>query len=145
MHENELFGDNKCTNNEFKTKGGIISSYNYPPNTKSNNQSTTSLISRLCSAEPFIGKNSPNSERFSIRKKLSETLFSLKRPPTHTLSSSLIELAPSSSILQNATNSILDKFSAKKLLQNKCSSNESLNKWVPFNFLTFLNKFSFCV
>uniref|UniRef100_A0A915P6R6 Dual specificity tyrosine-phosphorylation-regulated kinase mbk-2 n=1 Tax=Meloidogyne floridensis TaxID=298350 RepID=A0A915P6R6_9BILA len=124
MHENELFGDNKCI---------ISTSYNYP--NKSNNQSTTSLISRLCSAEPFIGKNSPNSERFSIRKKLSETLFSLKRPPTHTLSSSLIELAPSSSILQNATNSILDKFSAKKLLNNKCSSNESLNRDIPSSFL----------
>jgi len=24
MHENELFGDNKCTNNELKTKGNLI-------------------------------------------------------------------------------------------------------------------------
>lgn len=100
-----------------------------------NSSSAFSLISRLCSA------NSQDSlgGRFSIRKKLSETLFSSARktPPQHTLSSSLIELAAPPSVTSSASaapetaNPLLDRFTAKKY-NDKYSSHESLRLFRGF-------------
>uniref|UniRef100_A0A914I963 Dual specificity tyrosine-phosphorylation-regulated kinase mbk-2 n=1 Tax=Globodera rostochiensis TaxID=31243 RepID=A0A914I963_GLORO len=96
----------------ISTSGGIDrnATFNTNNSTTNSNYSALSLISHLCSAD------SPTAAgRFSIKKKLSETLFS-SRSPRHTLSSSAIDLAAPT---------LLSKFTAKRN-NEKCSSQESL-------------------
>ncbi|KAL3110193.1 hypothetical protein niasHT_015796 [Heterodera trifolii] len=82
-----------------------------------NSTTTTSNCSALSLLSHFCNTDSPTTAaRFSIKKKLSETLLFTSRSPRHTLSSSAIDLAAPT---------LLSKFTTKRN-NEKCSSQESL-------------------